>query len=114
MSSTCATRQDLGASEILAIGIAFPSLVANALFLCLDDRRISEDFCSGVALMSFRFAAGLSGDGDFSSRSVSDNSEMDFCQVYFQFFLRAPFSRWFRSLLLLCFGFLFFVVLRVV
>ena len=63
--------------QILAIGIASTSLVASALFLCLDDRRISGDFCSGVALMSIRFAAGFSGDGVFSLRSVSDESEMD-------------------------------------
>ena len=51
--------------------------MASALFLCLGDRRVSGDFCSGVALMSIRFAAGLSGDGVLSFRSVSDKSEMN-------------------------------------
>ena len=75
--STCATRQGTEVSAICAMGIASPSLVASALFLCLDDRRISGDFCCGVAFMSIRFAADLSGDGVFSFTFVSDESEMD-------------------------------------
>ena len=92
------SRQDSGASEILPIGIAFPSLVASAFFLCLDDRRISGDFCSGVALMSIRFPAGLSGDGVFFRPGLyltivkwTRLIRIGFLSGFF--FLRAPFSR---------------------
>ena len=56
VSSTCATRQGTEVSAICVMGIASPSLAASALFLGLDDRRISGDFCSCVAFMSIRFA----------------------------------------------------------
>ena len=65
-------------SEICPIGSAFPNFPAKVPFLAFVERRISGDFCSGVALMSILLAAGcFSGDGVLWSRSVSDESEIE-------------------------------------
>ena len=86
--SMCATKQGSAEFEIWdRVGIELPSFVASALFLCLDDRRISGDSCSDVAFISIHFAAGFSGDGVFSSSSLSDENGTDF-----RFFVRADFS----------------------
>ena len=96
------------------MGIAFPSFVASVPFLCHDDRRISRDFCSGVAFMSIHFAAGLSGDGVFSSWSVPDDSEMEvshsnwiFVRSIFGFFLGVIFPDGFVCCCRCVFGSLF-------
>ena len=57
--SMCATKQGSAEFEICATGIELPSFVESAIFLCLDDRRISGDPCSGVAFVSIHFADGF-------------------------------------------------------
>ena len=64
-------------SEICPIGIAFPNLAVSIPVQTLVERRISGDFCSGVALISILLAAGFSGDGVLWSRSVSDESKIE-------------------------------------
>ena len=60
-------------ASIVLIGIAFPSLPANALFLCLSDRRQFWSKSSGVFFVSCFLGAGFLEEGVFRARSVSDS-----------------------------------------
>ena len=57
----------------MLIGIAFPSFPANALVLCLIERRHCWSKSSGVFFVSCFLGAGFLGEGVFRARSVSDS-----------------------------------------